>query len=162
MLGDNRWDEWEALGELFIYLLLFTQAGKIHSTKLHANVNTIHDTDINSEAFCLNLIIGNNNRKTTGDAPGYFTHHHHHHHHHHHVSRSCRCWKMASTTHAMHFDLEPLSSVDCYQFPQCCLSISVWVFLLRVFLLRVLPPPPNAPNDLVTAIKPIYWGCNRQ
>ena len=33
------------------------------------------------------------------------------HHHHHHLSRSCHCWQMASTTHAMHFDFEPTSSM---------------------------------------------------
>ena len=62
---------------------------------------------------------------------------HHHHHHHHHLSRSCHCWQMASTTHAMHFDFEPPSSIDCYQLPRCCLSISFWVSLLLVFLLWV-------------------------
>ena len=69
----------------------------------------------------------------------------HHHHrrrrrrrrHHHHLSRSCHCWQMASTTRAMHFDFEPLSSIDCCQLPRCCLSISFWVSLLLIFLLWV-------------------------
>ena len=36
-------------------------------------------------------------------------------HHHHHLSRSCHCWQMASTTHAMHFDVEPLSSISFWE-----------------------------------------------
>ena len=39
---------------------------------------------------------------------------------------------MASATRGMHFDLEPLSSVDCHQLPRFRLSISFWVFLLLV------------------------------
>ena len=54
-----------------------------------------------------------------------------HHHHHHHLSRSCHCWQMASTTHAKHFDFEPPSSIDCYQLPRCCLSISFCLPLTR-------------------------------
>ena len=55
--------------------------------------------------------------------------------HHHHLSRSCHCWQMASTTHAMHFDFGPLLSIDCYQHPQCCLSTFLCVSPLLVFLL---------------------------
>ena len=43
----------------------------------------------------------------------------------------------ASKTPAMHFDLQPLSSIDCYQLPGWCLSISFWITLLLVFLLWV-------------------------
>ena len=54
------------------------------------------------------------------------------------------------TTRTIRFDLEPLSSIECYQFPPFCLCNSFWVFLLLIFLFWVsilmlsspLPPPP--------------------
>ena len=46
---------------------------------------------------------------------------------------------MASTTHAMHFNFEPPSSIDCYQLPRCCLSIFFWVSPFLVGLGWVIP-----------------------
>ena len=65
----------------------------------------------------------------------------HHHQHYHHLNNACHWWQMDYTTHAMHFNLEPPSSIDCQQLPRCCLRLVLGLrpyhFLLWVSILML-------------------------